>query len=70
MVDGDAGTSVQVDITGHGGSGGWVEVATLGNVHVNQDGVDMAFDPTHQTIDFTQGAPDEWKVEDGDKPVV
>ena len=69
LVDGENGTVVNIDTSGHGGEGGWVQVASLDNVHVNQDGVNMFFDPTNQTIDFTQSGPDEWKVEDGDTPV-
>ena len=70
LVDGEAGTSVQVDVTGQGGQSGWVEVASLDQVHVNQAGVDMFFDPINQTIDFSQNTEDQWKVEDGDTPIV
>ena len=69
LVDGENGTVLNIDTSGHGGEGGWVQVASLDNVHVSQTGVNMFFDPTHQTIDFTQSSPNEWKVEDGDTPV-
>ena len=31
-------------------------------------GVDMFFDPTAQTIDFSKDSASPWKVEDGDPP--